>query len=373
MSFDGKVVKGAPTRRRPSQRRRRCSPTATASSARTRRDVYRDGEGRTRRDQNAQSPGPFASAGEPAADLRHNARGRRHYLLPAHAPRARKMGIRQRFEYKIPEGPSRAARPRTCPAAAGCDGAPPRVFVGLRLHRPRPGSDAAAAGDGRAPPGDVFVYSKSSENVKDEKAAANSSKACRPKLALDRDHPGGRDRATSAPIEIVSERWSLARTPDGRDDAPQRPRFAETVYRLTKISRAEPSRTALRVPADYNPQGRPQFLRSRGRSRGGRTTDRERCDDKRDGASASPRPLSVGRGASNIQHRDTEDTAGAQRVEILHLCAPSVSSCVSVLSPTTREHLVGARRAPSNAARWRAGRRGAASGRKSRSSRGAGA
>lgn len=56
------------------------------------------------------------------------------------------------------------------------------------------------------------------------------------------------------PIEIVSERWFspelktvvLSRTVD--------PRTGETVYRLTNISRAEPARSLFEIPPDYNVQ-----------------------------------------------------------------------------------------------------------------------
>lgn len=53
------------------------------------------------------------------------------------------------------------------------------------------------------------------------------------------------------PIQIVSERWYSSELETVILSKHSDPRFAETTYRLTGISRSEPSKSLFEVPADY--------------------------------------------------------------------------------------------------------------------------
>jgi len=53
------------------------------------------------------------------------------------------------------------------------------------------------------------------------------------------------------PIQIVSERWYSPELETVILSKHSDPRFAETIYRLTGISRSEPSKSLFEIPADY--------------------------------------------------------------------------------------------------------------------------
>jgi len=206
MRFDGKVVKGAPY-----------SATAITESAQTLSNgarithkttalIYRDSEGRTRREVTLDSVGPFATAGEPAQLIFINDPvAGVHYILDQRSHSARKMAA-----------PSGARPPH------------------------HPPSEKAPAESKTESLGKQVIEGVEAEGVR--------SVITIPEGRI------GNDR----PIEIVSERWN---SPDLQTVVMSKhndPRFGETVYRLTNINRAEPAQTLFDVPADYKvEEGRP--------------------------------------------------------------------------------------------------------------------
>ena len=62
--------------------------------------------------------------------------------------------------------------------------------------------------------------------------------------------PAGRI-GNERPLEIVSERWYSPQLQAIVMSSHQDPRFGETVFRLTNISRDEPDASLFTVPADY--------------------------------------------------------------------------------------------------------------------------
>jgi hypothetical protein len=205
MRFDGKVVTGAPY-----------SATSTIESAQTLSNgvrithkttalIYRDGQGRTRREMALDSIGPFATAGEPAQMIFINdpVAGVR-YILDQRSHTARKM-TRQSSKQK----------------GDGVGEAPP----------PPPGNA----------PADVKTESLGKQTIEGVEAEGARSVITIPEGRI------GNDR----PIEIISERWYSPELQTVVLSKHNDPRFGESVYRLTNINRAEPAQTLFDVPADY--------------------------------------------------------------------------------------------------------------------------
>ncbi|HEY6402192.1 MAG TPA: hypothetical protein VI479_12325 [Blastocatellia bacterium] len=200
MRFDGKVVTGAPY-----------SATVTTESVQTLSNgaritrkasasIYRDSQGRTRREMTLDGIGPFATAGEPAQLIFINDPvAGVHYILNQRDHTARKMG-------------------------------------------PPPGK-------GYGPPHDPL--SEKSADIKTESLGKQviegvEAEGVRSVITI----PEGRI-GNDRPIEIVSERWDSAELRAVVLSKHNDPRFGETVYRLTNINRAEPSQSLFEVPSDY--------------------------------------------------------------------------------------------------------------------------
>jgi hypothetical protein len=205
MRFDGKVVKDAPY-----------SATATTESVqtlsngarithKTTASIYRDSQGRTRREVTLDSIGPFATAGEPAQLIFINDPvAGVHYILDQRNHTARKMG----------PPPQRGDRSGDRPP-----------------HRP-PFEKA---------PADIKTESLGKQAIEGVEAEGVRSVITIPEGRI------GNDR----PIEIVSERWDSPELHTVVLSKHNDPRFGESVYRLTNINRAEPAQALFEVPADY--------------------------------------------------------------------------------------------------------------------------
>ncbi len=263
-SFGGKTVKNAPY-----------SAEAVTETIQTLGDgnrivnrissmLYRDSEGRTRREQSLKGLGIFGSGEEPfktifindpvagvtfALDSRsHTA----HKSVPFTFELNTKKGEGQQFEFKVAPGTAATTNSVivTAPLAAGVAGArathPPVDQFTLRTE---------------AGIGETFVFRTKTNN-------ANEVKEQLGKQVIEGvEAEGTRTTVTIAageignerPIEIVSERWFspelqlvvMTRNSD--------PRTGETIYKLTNINRSEPAKTLFEVPSDYTIKEGPGF------------------------------------------------------------------------------------------------------------------
>lgn len=203
LGVEGRTVKGAPFSATAISENVQTLADGTRIVNKTTGTIYRDSEGRTRREQTLNFVGSLAVAGEPPQLIFINdVVAGAHYVLDQRARTGRKMPLRP--------------------------GAPPDF---------RP-PDAAQA----------KTESLGKQIIEGVEAEGTRSTVTIPVGQI------GNDR----PIEIVSERWEapglkvvvLSRHKD--------PRVGEIVYRLTNINRSEPARTFFEVPADYTiSEGRP--------------------------------------------------------------------------------------------------------------------
>jgi hypothetical protein len=179
--------------------------------------VYRDSEGRTRREQQFDRIGPFSMGDQPQQIVFINdvVSGTRVFLDPARQT-ARKLG---------------GGTP------------PPPPFLG---PRPQPGSEIKTEALGK-------------QLIEDVEAEGTRTTVTIPTGKI------GNDR----PLEIISERWESTELKVVVLSKYIDPFAGETTYRLTNIKRAEQPSTLFEVPADYKlAEERPQPNNWPGRRKG---------------------------------------------------------------------------------------------------------
>ncbi|HEV8486001.1 MAG TPA: hypothetical protein VGV87_20830 [Blastocatellia bacterium] len=212
MRFGGKTVKGAPYSAIATIETVQTLQDGTRISHKTMASVYRDGEGRTRREHTLGAIGPFAATGE-APQMIHiqDPVAGAQYVLDPRTHTARKM--------KTWSGPPPEQQRSSSPTAARTESLGKQTFEGVEAEGTRSTLTIAA--------GQI-----------------------------------GNDR----PIEIVSERWYSSALDVVVFSKHSDPRMGEHIYRLTNINRAEPARSLFELPADYtvDEPRRPDGARMRG-------------------------------------------------------------------------------------------------------------
>ena len=238
MSFGNKIVKNAPY-----------SAQATTETTQTLADgnrivrknsssIYRDSEGRTRHDQSLGSIGPWAAAGPPQqTSFINDPVNRIHYVLDPRSRIARKMVLPP-----LPPMPDK-------PGAPPRDGKSADVFTVIAAPPP-PGMRARDMRDMPLPKPKVESLGKQTiEGVEAE--------GTRDTITI----PAG-EIGNEQPIQIVSERWYSPELQTVVLSRHSDPRFGETTFRLTNITRTEPARTLFEVPSDYTIKEGPSQMRT---------------------------------------------------------------------------------------------------------------
>jgi hypothetical protein len=199
---------------------------------RTTAAIFRDSEGRVRREQQPPPIGPIvAPAGSPIVTISEP--DGTHVMLDSD----RRVAVRTRmptFNMALPSPPM-APLPPPLPGNAAVGMAATRVFIS-------------------APQGDVRTEKLEPKDVEGVVAEGTRTTITIPAGAV----------GNQLPIEIVSERWYSRELQVVVMTRRSDPRFGETVYRLTGIVRAEPSPDLFQVPPDYTveePPSGPNFIR----------------------------------------------------------------------------------------------------------------
>lgn len=238
MSFDGKVVKGAPYSAEAVTEVTQTLADGNRIIRKSTASVYRDSEGRTRRDQTHGTIGPFAAAGDPPQTFFINDPvSGFNFILDPRTRTARKLQL-PRIE-NLPVGARSEVRVEE------------RVF-----HRPAP----APGGPGTR----VMIY----KNTEDERPGPyrTSKQGPKPKKeslgrqtieGIEADGtrvtitiPAG-EIGNERPIQIVTEHWYSPELQTVVMSKNSDPFVGDSVYRLTNINRNEPARSLFEVPADY--------------------------------------------------------------------------------------------------------------------------
>jgi hypothetical protein len=257
MNFGGKVVKGAPY-----------SAQAVTESVQTLGDgnrivhkstaqVYRDSEGRTRRDQTIAAIGPYSVAADPPQTYFINDPvAGVSYILDPRTKVARKMVT---FELKSVPGDKDSAEVMTLPPAHGtAKEGEARSFVFQTATPPPPGEGASFE----------FLGGSSKVETKTEKLDARNIEGVQAQgTRATTTIPAG-EVGNEQPIQIVNETWYSPELQCVVMTTHSDPRFGTTTYKLTNIQRAEPAAALFQVPGDYTVKDGPNF--------GVRTMRRER-------------------------------------------------------------------------------------------------
>ena len=257
-SFGGKVVKGAPYSAESVTETIQTLSDGNRIVNRMTSSVYRDGEGRTRREQSLKGLGIFGAGEEPFQTIFINDPvAGVTFTLDSHSKTAHKSkpftfeftqkldkpGVvtssvegGQRFEFKVERG-----------TAAGGS----MIMTAPGAGMPHPDLDQLRVEGGTA---GAFVFkTKQGPNANEVKEQLGKqtiegveAEGTRTTVTIPAGEIGN-ERA----IEIVSERWYSPELQLVVMTRHSDPRFGETTYKLTNINRAEPAKSLFEVPSDY--------------------------------------------------------------------------------------------------------------------------
>lgn len=263
-SFGGKVVKGAPYSGEAVTETIQTLSDGNRIINRMTSSVYRDSEGRTRREQSLKGLGIFGAGedplqtifiNDPVAGVTFTLDSRSHIAhksVPFTFAFTKKLdkagavtssGVEgQQFEFKVERG--------TMSGGSVLMTAPMQVPApGVKM--PHPDLDQLRAEAGGA---GTFVFKTkqgpNANEVKEELGKQNiegvEADGTRTTVTIPAGEIGN-ERA----IEIVSERWYSPELQLVVMTRHSDPRFGETTYKLTNINRSEPAKSLFEVPSDY--------------------------------------------------------------------------------------------------------------------------
>jgi hypothetical protein len=243
MSFGGKVVKGAPYAAEAVTESVQTLADGNRIVHKTTAQVYRDSEGRTRRDQTLGSIGPYAAAGDPPQTYFINDPvAGVNYILDPRTKFARKMA---RMEFKLrsdSKGPGAPPPPRA--PKEGED----HTFVFQTAAPPPPGGPDLPPGEGVTV---EFSGHSSKAETKTEKLEARSIEGVQAEGTRTTTTIPAGEIGNEQPIQIVNENWYSPELQVIVMTSHSDPRFGQTTYKLTNIQRGEPAATLFQVPPDY--------------------------------------------------------------------------------------------------------------------------
>ena len=262
-NFGGKVVKNAPYSAESVTEVVQTLADGNRIVNKITSQVYRDSEGRTRRDQTLKGFGPIGSSEEPlqtifindpVAGVTYTLDTQKHVAhksVPFQFELSGKPLVQgQRFEFKTAPGAAATSSiiitspatppPAGAPAQAGTRVAPPPDAEEFRLR----------AAEGAA--SYMFRTKNGAENneVKEQlgKQLIEGVEADGTRTTI--TIPAG-DIGNERPIEIVSERWYSPELQLVVMSRHSDPRNGETTYKLTNINRTEPVKSLFEVPPGY--------------------------------------------------------------------------------------------------------------------------
>jgi TonB family protein len=269
MNFDGKVVKGAPYSAQAVTETTQTLSDGNRIVNKSSATVYRDSEGRTRREQSLRVIGPYAANVEPPQTIFINDPvAGVNYALDTRSHTAHKMAP-MRFEFKYPAGdgpgvrtggpqPDMSAPPvfERTPAPPGMRvraGGPPPLQgegAGMVFERAVP-APPAPGGEG----GMVFQWQgRRDANAKNESLGKQNIEGVDAEGTRNTVEIPAGEIGNERAIEMVFERWYSPELQLVVMTRHSDPRFGETTYRLTNINRSEPARDLFELPGDYTVQ-----------------------------------------------------------------------------------------------------------------------
>ena len=258
-SFEGKLVKGAPYSAEAVTEHVQTLVDGNRIVTKFSSTVYRDSEGRTRREQTLKGLGALGTGQEPlqtifindpVAGVTYSLDSRSHTAVKS-TPFKLELGPKglvggngdtQRFEFKVSPSGNTGTMILAAPA-----GAPPNARVAVERTEQLSIATAGSSGAG-------FVFRQTvgpnqnevKENLGKQMIEGVEAEGTRTTVTIPAGEIGN-ERA----IEIVSERWYSPELQLVVMTRHNDPRSGEMTYKLTNINRTEPAKSLFEVPSDY--------------------------------------------------------------------------------------------------------------------------
>jgi hypothetical protein len=253
--FGGKIVQGKPYSAEAVTETVQTLGDGNRIVNRSTSSVYRDSEGRTRREQTLNAIGGFANASEPiqtifindpVAGVSYTLDNRTHV-----AHKTMQLKIERRFG-PVGVAPN-VALPKFEIKLAPKPGEPVAVMPPPGAGAPMPGGEHFSIRTEAGGVGYIMTRRKTGE----DKNAVHESLGRQMIEGVEADGtrvtitiPAG-EIGNERPIQIVSEQWYSAELGVSIMSRHSDPRSGETTYRLTNIDRTEPAKSLFEVPAGY--------------------------------------------------------------------------------------------------------------------------
>jgi hypothetical protein len=265
MNFDGKLVKGAPYSAEAVTENTQTLSDGNRIVNKSTASVYRDSEGRTRREQTLKAIGPFAGEAPQTIFINDPVAGV-NYTLDSRTHLARKMAP-MRFEFKFAQ-PGEGVEAPNGPMPLGEPGArrPPErgdmIFERAAPPAPPNGEgDIIIAPRASSAPMTIGVMGRRADreqNAKTESLGKQNIEGVEAEGTRNTVTIPAGEIGNERDIQIVSERWYSPELQTVVMTRHSDPRFGETVYKLTNINRSEPAKSLFEVPSDYTVKEGPQ-------------------------------------------------------------------------------------------------------------------
>jgi len=265
MSIDGKVVKGAPYSAQAVSESVQTLPGGNRIVRQNTSTIYRDSEGRTRREQTISVVGGFSAAGQPAqTTFINDPVAGVNYILDSTNRTARKIDYSAKMsaERKMVEGMRARTEGMRAKTIEGSTSQGERITT-EKINIERAAADGevrfemrTAAPLGAPGGGAVMMARVDSKNTRKESLGKQTMEGVEVEGSRSITTIPAGEIGNEQPIEIVSERWFSPELQTVVMTRHSDPRMGETTYRLTNINRSEPARSLFEVPADFTIQER---------------------------------------------------------------------------------------------------------------------
>jgi hypothetical protein len=252
MSFGGKPVKGAPYAAEAVTESTQTLSDGNRIQHKSSASVFRDSEGRTRREQTLAAIGPWAASGEaPQTIFIDDSVAGVHYILNPKERTARKIMLKPLVTVGDPiptgkEGEFSVAL-----------GAAPHQAMRVERRIAGPGGNVSFQASGTW---ESALPKPQTESLGKRVIEGVEAEGTRNTVTIPPGQVGN-----ELPIQTVSESWFSPELQVVVMSKNSDPRMGETSYRLTGINRSEQPRSLFEVPADYKiEEGGPLIQRFKG-------------------------------------------------------------------------------------------------------------
>src|SRR5689334_1925788 len=264
-SFGGKTVKGAPYSAESVTETIQTLADGNRIINRITSTVYRDSDGRTRREQTLKGLSMFGTGEEPlqtifindpvagvtyALDTRSHVANKSMTFRFELGGKSRVEGGQQ-FEFKVEPGTAAVAGTGRSMILTAPIGPPPPGAADVDHFALRTEGGVAGTYVFKTAPG---ANNEVQEQLGKQTIEGVEAEGMRTTITI----PAG-EIGNERPIEIVTERWYSPELQLVVMSHHSDPRTGETTYKLTNINRAEPAKSLFEVPAGYTVKDGPQF------------------------------------------------------------------------------------------------------------------